>query len=115
MEDKKAGNKDLIEFKLKIRERAIKEIIRSNRRATSFIQELHLENIKKEVKEVKLENPVKGYLPLNQHQKHHYHRKKKKKKKCRLCRSCNDFKRNYPTEMLLLWWPGTYQYKLLEI
>ena len=80
MDDKKAGNQDRIEFKLKIRERAIKDIIRIKRRAPSSTQNLHHEKIEEEDKEVKLENPVKGYLPLNQHQKHHYHFKKKKKR-----------------------------------
>ena len=86
MEDKKEGNQQRIEFKLKIRERAFRELIRSKRRVPSSTRELHLEKIEEEDKEVKLENPVKGYFPLSQHQKHHYHHRKKKK--CWLCRSC---------------------------
>ena len=88
MEDSKAGNIDRQAFKEEIRKRTIKDILWSKRRAPSSKQILHHEMIEEEDKEVKLEEPQKGYLPLNQHQKHHYHYRKKKKKKCWKCFSC---------------------------
>ena len=96
MEDSKAGNIDRQAFKEEIRKRTIKDILWSKRRAPSSKQILHHEMIEEEDKEVKLEEPQKGYLPLNQHQKHHYHHRKKKKKKCWKCYSCNHLKRNFP-------------------
>ena len=96
MEDSKAGNIDRQAFKEEIRKRTIKDILWSKRRAPSSKQILHHEMIEEEDKEVKLEEPQKGYLPLNQHQKHHYHHRKKKKKKCWKCYSCNHLKRDCP-------------------
>ena len=116
MEDSKAGNIDRQAFKEEIRKRTIKDILWSKRRAPSSKQILHHEMIEEEDKEVKLEEPQKGYLPLNQHQKHHYHHRKKKKKKCWKSYSCNHQKKRLPiSEMFLLWSPGTHKKEVLEI
>ena len=96
MEDPKKGNIDPQIYKEEIRKRTINAIIWSKRRAPSSKQFLHHEMIGEEDKEVKLEEPQKGYLPLSQHQKHHYHHRKKKKKKCWICYSYNHLKRDGP-------------------
>jgi hypothetical protein len=112
MEDSKAGNIDRQAFKEEIRKRTIKDILWSKRRAPSSKQILHHEMIEEEDKEVKLEEPQKGYLPLNQHQKHHYHHRKKMLEMLFLQPS----KKRLPiSEMFLLWSPGTHKKEVLEI
>ena len=54
-----------------------------------------LQQVDEEV-EVHAEKPVKGYLPLYQHQKSHYHRRRLKGKKCWFCKSRGHMKRECP-------------------
>ena len=49
-----------------------------------------------EEQEVHTEKPVKGYLPLHQHQNCHYHRRRRKGKKCWFCKSRGHLKRDCP-------------------
>ena len=49
-----------------------------------------------EEQEVHTEKPVKGYLPLHQHQNSHYHRRRRKGKKCWFCKSRGHLKRDCP-------------------
>ena len=49
-----------------------------------------------EEQEVHTEKPLKGYLPLHQHQNSRYHLRRSKGKKCWFCKSRGHLKRECP-------------------